>query len=142
MKKLITGVAMASAMMVGLAVSSASAEPYVRYYQPSYCTASNNWCGSHVAYYGYHNNVANIQTRLMRLGYYVGPYGADGNYNSVTKAAVRQFQRDYGLKVDGIVGPNTTASLNRLTTSYYDYAYAPVYKNAYYPMSYTYSKVR
>ena len=36
---------------------------------------------------------------------------ADGQYDSVTEAAVRQFQRDHGLVPDGIVGPRTWATL-------------------------------
>ncbi len=36
---------------------------------------------------------------------------ASGNFDGVTEAAVRQFQRDHGLVPDGIVGPRTWASL-------------------------------
>ncbi|GAY30706.1 N-acetylmuramoyl-L-alanine amidase [Prevotella sp. MGM2] len=35
----------------------------------------------------------------------------DGIFGSLTEEAVKQHQRSYGLKVDGIVGPNTWAVL-------------------------------
>lgn len=50
-----------------------------------------------------------IQSRLKDLGYYTGPI--DGYLGGYTIPAVKAFQRDYGLKVDGIVGPITLKSL-------------------------------
>lgn len=38
----------------------------------------------------------------------------DGVYGEETKAAVMRFQKAYGLKADGIVGPATQAKLNEL----------------------------
>ena len=35
----------------------------------------------------------------------------DGSFNGATEAAVRQFQRDHGLRPDGIVGPRSWATL-------------------------------
>jgi peptidoglycan hydrolase-like protein with peptidoglycan-binding domain len=35
----------------------------------------------------------------------------EGNFGPATKAAVQAFQKKKGLKVDGIVGPNTWAAL-------------------------------
>lgn len=55
--------------------------------------------------------VSNIQTRLQLNGYYLG-YAVDGNFGSVTYSAVKKFQTDFGLTVDGIVGPKTCAVLN------------------------------
>lgn len=53
--------------------------------------------------------VTNIQTRLSRWGYYKG--AIDGIFGYQTYRAVRQFQYKNGLKVDGIVGPQTLAAL-------------------------------
>ncbi|MBW4547778.1 MAG: peptidoglycan-binding protein [Symplocastrum torsivum CPER-KK1] len=41
----------------------------------------------------------------------IGSSGADGIYGSNTRNAVRQFQQRSGLRVDGIVGPQTRAAL-------------------------------
>jgi murein L,D-transpeptidase YcbB/YkuD len=38
----------------------------------------------------------------------------DGDYGPKTKAAVKEFQRRYGLVVDGIAGPKTKAKIRRL----------------------------
>ncbi len=46
-----------------------------------------------------------LQTRLKELGYLTG--SVDGNYGQQTKQAVEHFQRNNGLKVDGIAGKNT-----------------------------------
>src|SRR5262245_29092245 len=49
--------------------------------------------------------VADVQKRLTALGYAPGP--VDGEYGTATAAAVRAFQRDNKLEVDGVVGPET-----------------------------------
>jgi len=54
-------------------------------------------------------DIIHIQSRLSALGYEVGPL--DGEYGSKTIAAVKAFQRDHGLTVDGIVGPETYRTL-------------------------------
>ena len=51
-----------------------------------------------------------LQQRLKELGYNCG--AIDGSFGSQTLSAVRAFQKDYGLKVDGVVGPQTRAALN------------------------------
>ena len=56
-------------------------------------------------------DVAELQTRLISLGYSCGRWGADGEYGRATEAAVRAFQTDCKLKTDGIVGKNTWAAL-------------------------------
>ena len=55
------------------------------------------------------SEVKSIQTRLNELGYYNG--NIDGIFGTQTKKAVMQFQKDYGLTADGIVGSNTLKSL-------------------------------
>ena len=51
-----------------------------------------------------------IQQKLKDLGYYKGKI--DGIIGKQSIAAIKYFQRDNGLVVDGIVGPKTAAKLN------------------------------
>ena len=53
--------------------------------------------------------VSGVQARLNNLGYNAGP--VDGINGRKTKNAVKQFQSDYNLAVDGIVGPQTRKHL-------------------------------
>jgi hypothetical protein len=53
-----------------------------------------------------------VQRMLKRLGYYGGE--TDGVDGAATRAAVRSFQRDFGIEpVDGIAGAATRARLRR-----------------------------
>jgi peptidoglycan hydrolase-like protein with peptidoglycan-binding domain len=46
------------------------------------------------------------------LNYVYGPdLKVDGIFGAKTEAAVKKFQKDYGLTVDGIVGPKTWSML-------------------------------
>ncbi|MEA5421322.1 peptidoglycan-binding protein [Spirulina sp. CCNP1310] len=60
------------------------------------------------------DQVAELQTLLRNKGYSIS-YGADGSgrgvYNDSTINAVRRFQQDAGISVDGIAGPQTFAAL-------------------------------
>ncbi|MFA1822828.1 C40 family peptidase [Virgibacillus oceani] len=58
--------------------------------------------------------VEDIQQELQGQGYYT--YTIDGIFGPITEQAVRDYQADQNLQVDGIVGPNTSAAL-ALTTS-------------------------
>jgi len=60
-------------------------------------------------------SVAEIQKRLNGLGYNAGP--VDGIQGVKTLAAIRKFQSDYNLIVDGIVGPQTWRKLVQLTSN-------------------------
>lgn len=51
-----------------------------------------------------------IQEYLIAHGYSCGSAGADGIFGSGTAVAVRAWQRDHGLSVDGDVGAKTWAS--------------------------------
>lgn len=55
--------------------------------------------------------VRSYQEQLLALGFDLGPTGADGVLGSKTKAAVKAFQKERGLLVDGIVGRDTSAAL-------------------------------
>lgn len=56
-----------------------------------------------------------IQQKLKNLGYYKG--NIDGILGPLSLSAIKNFQRDYGLKVDGIVGPQTSKALGISTSS-------------------------
>ena len=47
------------------------------------------------------------QTMLIQRGYDLGSWGADGKFGAATEKAVKQFQKDWGLVVDGIIGQKT-----------------------------------
>ena len=57
------------------------------------------------------SDVKKMQQELINAGYNVGKTGADGIYGANTTAAVKQYQKDHGLTVDGIAGQNTMVSL-------------------------------
>ncbi|KAA2251339.1 N-acetylmuramoyl-L-alanine amidase [Solihabitans fulvus] len=58
------------------------------------------------------DDVFTLQERLLELGYDAGrPNGVFGHQ---TEQALRSFQRDYGLIVDGICGPDTVRALRQL----------------------------
>ncbi|MGW1746115.1 peptidoglycan-binding protein [Streptomyces sp. NPDC002092] len=59
--------------------------------------------------------VVQVQCMLTKRGYSVGGSGVDGDFGKATDAAVRSFQSDKGLEVDGQVGPNTWAALRSST---------------------------
>lgn len=82
--------------------------------------------GGRQAYYGHRRGPAHwvggfheadrpairrIQEALVRDGYSVGRAGADGIYGDDTERAVRAYQRDHGLAIDGLVGRDTWARL-------------------------------
>ena len=56
--------------------------------------------------------VAALQRALVSLGYDVGRTGADGIFGRRTLAAVKAFQRENGIAVDGVVGPITYGKLD------------------------------
>lgn len=57
------------------------------------------------------------QTLLNNRGYNLGASGIDGDFGRATEAAVKQFQRDWDLKQDGIVGPMTWKCLDSTPTN-------------------------
>lgn len=61
--------------------------------------------------------VKNLQSKLIALGYSCGKSGADGDFGTDTLNAVKKFQQDHGLVVDGEAGVNTMAKLNALLSS-------------------------
>ena len=57
------------------------------------------------------SEVERLQKALVDAGYDVGKTGVDGVFGSATAAAVKKYQQDNGLAVDGIAGKNTLGSL-------------------------------
>ncbi len=57
--------------------------------------------------------VGKMQMQLRRLDIYAGSIDAVFGIN--TETAVRRFQSDYGLQVDGIAGPVTISRVEAAT---------------------------
>lgn len=55
--------------------------------------------------------IAEVQRALLALGFQIGQ--ADGIYGQKTRNAIRRFQRNQDLQVDGLVGPQTARAMNR-----------------------------
>lgn len=60
-------------------------------------------------------DVRELQKKLKARGFYDG--NIDGIYGGKTESAVREFQRKYGLQVDGIAGPKTLGKLEALESN-------------------------
>lgn len=60
-----------------------------------------------------------IQNLLLKIGYDPGPI--DGIFGLRTEEAIKQFQRNNGLTVDGIIGPNTHRVLQRFLSGNENY---------------------
>lgn len=95
----------------GLAYGRSS---YNRGYRPRYRHA---YYGGHRHHHGYYlhygsrgHKVAKLQHKLGVMGYFNHPR-ATGYFGRKTKHAVKVFQRDVGLRADGIVGPRTREAL-------------------------------
>ena len=63
-----------------------------------------------------------LQTLLLNKGYKLPKYGADGDFGNETMEVVKQFQKDNGLAVDGVVGKNTWAKLETAQTKLKSYS--------------------
>lgn len=79
---------------------------------------NSNYIRKVAAYPGYiirkgqkSEEVRKVQARLIASGYSCGRAGADGIFGYDTLKAVNQFQKDNGLRVDGLVGPATWSKL-------------------------------
>ena len=73
-----------------------------------------------------------LQTMLINKGYSCGSCGADGKFGNDTQYAVKKFQMDNGLQVDGVVGKSTWDALESTGTAVQTYTvhipFLPKYK--------------
>jgi N-acetylmuramoyl-L-alanine amidase len=85
---------------------------------------SLTWTSNHaeaatkLAYGSSNGDVWDLQYRLQALGYYSKPL--DGKYGKHTTYAVRNFQKAYGLPVDGITGKRTWSKLKKFSLNQYE----------------------
>jgi hypothetical protein len=70
---------------------------YYGYSQPGYTTYGNN------------SVVITVQSRLARAGYYHGPI--DGVMGPATSYAIRAYERNHGLRVDGAISGQLMRSM-------------------------------
>ncbi len=70
---------------------------YNSYNQPGYRTYANG------------SIVIQVQSRLARAGYYRGPI--DGVMGPGTRFAIRAYERDHGLRVDGVISGSLTRNM-------------------------------
>ena len=85
------------------------------YHRPKYRHASYGYGRRRRRRYYLHygsrgHRVAKLQHELGLMGYF-HHHRATGYFGPKTKRAVKAFQRDVGLRADGIVGPRTMAAL-------------------------------
>ncbi|NEQ37245.1 MAG: hypothetical protein F6K40_13605 [Okeania sp. SIO3I5] len=84
------------------------------YHRPKYRHASyrhgRRRRGSYLHYGSRGHKVAKLQHELGLMGYF-HHHRATGYFGPKTKRAVKAFQRDVGLRPDGIVGPRTMEAL-------------------------------
>ena len=77
-------------------------------------TAAENTFGSRTLQNGCKgSDVTELQKTLMSLGYSLPKYGADGDFGTETENAVKAFQKNNGLTINGIVNTNMFALLKK-----------------------------
>lgn len=57
-------------------------------------------------------SVVELQTKLIRLGYDLGKWGADGDYGDMTEMAVAEFQSRHQMTVTGIADEHTITAID------------------------------
>jgi peptidoglycan hydrolase-like protein with peptidoglycan-binding domain len=60
------------------------------------------------------DDVKQLQASLITLGYSCGKWGADGEFGSATRNAVKAFQSDHDLSTNGIADDAVFAAINKL----------------------------
>ena len=87
--------------------------PFIDYGEGAeHVPATENTLGSRLLKKGMEgSDVKALQELLLQLGYDLPRYGADGEFGAETLEAVKAFQKDEGLEVDGKYGEKTHAAL-------------------------------
>ena len=62
-------------------------------------------------------DVLEMQTGLIRLGYSLGQFGADNDFGDTTEIALKQFQRDHDLDIDGEFGDQTLTAFEEAVSA-------------------------
>jgi len=58
-------------------------------------------------------SVRKVQRALQKLGYKLPKYGADSDFGSETRSALKRFQKDAGILADGEYGPKTRKAMEK-----------------------------
>lgn len=58
-------------------------------------------------------DVKQMQSNLIRLGYSCGKWGADGDFGDATEQALKKFQSEHGLEADGEYGPKSREAMDK-----------------------------
>lgn len=66
---------------------------------------------SYIGIHDFGENVRRLQELLEKCGYNVGYCGIDGDFGKDTENAVKTFQRENHIEIDGIVGHETAHKL-------------------------------
>ncbi len=82
---------------------------YSSYYPYDYSYGYNSYNQPGYSTYGNGSIVIQVQTRLARAGYYRGPI--DGVMGPGTRFAIRAYERDHGLRVDGVISGSLTRNM-------------------------------
>lgn len=93
--------------------ASSSASPTVAENEPVTSTTTTMNTNQILRYGDMSEAVQTLQKNLIKLGYDCGTAGADGEFGKATLKAVKQFQEDNGLTVDGEAGPDTLSLINQ-----------------------------
>ncbi|MDF2644680.1 MAG: hydrolase [Paenibacillus sp.] len=78
--------------------------------------AEETFSKNEVRYGATGSDVNELQGRLKFIGFYTG--SIDGDYGYKTLLAVKRFQGEFGMKVDGVVGPKTKLRLWEATKNW------------------------
>lgn len=118
---LLAVITIASFMMLASTAEARMSTTMRPYMAPHPHAQTISHCGllntRHTIYGKYHRpyhdmrNTRIIQGNLKHLGYNLGHPGVDGKFGPITRSAVKDFQGDYALQRDGVVGVETSRVL-------------------------------
>jgi N-acetylmuramoyl-L-alanine amidase len=89
---------------------------FTAYELKSHYPSKETFSKNEVRYGATGSDVSELQGRLKFIGFYTG--NLDGDYGYKTLLAVKRFQGEFGMIVDGIVGPKTKLRLWEATKNW------------------------